>query len=56
VKEKIESGDDSLMHRPTNQMIIDVLTKPLSQKKHNDCLLGFGVYSLTTFFKRKKLI
>jgi hypothetical protein len=56
VKEKTKNGKVFLMYCPTNQMIIDVLTKPLPQKKHNDCFFSFKVYSLTTFKKRKNLI
>ncbi len=51
MKEKVKSGEVSLMYCPTNQMIVNVLTKPLPQEKHNDY-----VYSLTTLLKRKSLI
>jgi hypothetical protein len=41
VKEKVKSGEVSLMYCPTNQMIVNVLTKPLPQEKHNDYLISF---------------
>lgn len=41
VKEKTKSGKVFLMFCLTNQVIVDVLTKPLPQEKHNDCFFSF---------------
>lgn len=43
LREHIESGRINLVHIPTEEMVADVLTKPLNSKKHLFCSEGMGL-------------
>jgi hypothetical protein len=47
VREKVESGNITLTYVPGEQMIADILTKPLPRVKHEWCMeaLGLSTYS-----------
>lgn len=43
LREHVESGQINLVHIPTEDMVADVLTKPLNSKKHLVCSEGMGL-------------
>lgn len=43
LREHIESGRINVVHIPTEEMVADVLTKPLNSKKHLFCSEGMGL-------------
>ena len=43
IREKVEANEIELKYCPTNEMIADVLTKPLSRDKHMWCLNALGL-------------
>ncbi|KAK9721226.1 hypothetical protein QE152_g5595 [Popillia japonica] len=43
LREKIEDGEISINHIPTDEMTADSLTKPLFKQKHETCAKNMGL-------------